>query len=123
MWNFVRIALGGGAAGEGVVHLPVARKGLLKRIEMVAVQEGNQLRAEARAEEDRDRESEGVSPQEREEIMKIIHEQGQGRSDSPLIISWTPALEGPEKPRYLSEKRFAWRAWAWIERRGGLECP
>ncbi|KAF8418604.1 hypothetical protein EV426DRAFT_318033 [Tirmania nivea] len=101
MWNFVRIALGGGETREGVVQLPVARKGLLKMVEVVAVQRGEQLR---------DEESEGISAQEREEIMGIINEQGQRRSDSPSLAS--------EVPGYLSEKRFAWRAWAWIKRRG-----
>jgi len=111
MWNFVRIALGG---GEGVVQLPVARKGLLKRIEIVAGAGGEELRAEEWENEGED--SEGFSAEEREEIRRIIQEHGQERSDSPLMISLAP--EGAEKPRYLSEKRFAWRAWVWIGRRG-----
>lgn len=110
MWNFVRIAMGGGEGGEGVVHLPVARKGLLRMIEAVAMQgEGNHRRAEAW-----DGGVDGPSGQEREEIRREIHEQGQGRSDSPLIISLAP-----EKPDYLiDEKSMAWRAWVWIRRRG-----
>lgn len=109
MWNFVRVALGGGKAGEGVVHLPAARKALLKRVEAMAVQGGEQLRAEAW-----DEEVDGASAQERKE-MKIIYKQRQGRSDNPLRINL--ALEVPEKLGYLSEKTFAWKAWAWIKRR------
>jgi len=111
MWNFVRVALGVGEAGEGVVHLPMARKELLRMIEAVVVQGARQLRAGG--------EIDGDSARERGE-MKVRYEQGQGRSDNPSMSSLAP--EVPEKPRYLSGESMAWRAWAWIERRGGYKA-